>query len=76
MLKRLLFLAVTGIAAFLEGWCLGPLGADLLAYTVVITIVLAIGWMRTYWDAPSKAIDPCIGSARIAEPRDSVVSAR
>ena len=51
-LKRRLFLAVTGIAAFLEGWFLGPLSADLLAYAVVGTIVLAIGWMRTYWDAP------------------------
>ena len=50
-LKRSLFLVVLGIAAFLEGFFLGPLGPDLVAYAVLTTIVLAIGWMRTYWDA-------------------------
>jgi hypothetical protein len=52
-LKRGLFLTVAGIAAFLEGWFLGPVGLDVLATTMVMTIVLAIGWMRTYWDSPS-----------------------
>ena len=52
-LKRTLFVAVAGLAAFLEGWFLGPIGFDVLAGAMAITIVLAIGWMRTYWDAPS-----------------------
>jgi hypothetical protein len=30
-LKRTLFVAVAGLAAFLEGWFLGPIGFDVLA---------------------------------------------
>jgi hypothetical protein len=33
---------------------LGPLGFDWFALVMVMTIVLAIGWMRTYWDASPK----------------------
>jgi hypothetical protein len=45
------FLAVVLVVAFLEGFNLGPLGFDRLIGSVVITTVLAIGWMRSYWDA-------------------------
>jgi hypothetical protein len=47
MLKRTLFLAVVTMVAALEGFFLGPLGFDWLVGSVVITRVLAIGWMRT-----------------------------
>jgi hypothetical protein len=53
-LKRSLFLAVLGAAAFLEGFYLGPLGFDWFALAMVMTIVLAIGWMRTYWAVSPK----------------------
>jgi hypothetical protein len=49
--RRIAFLAVVIVAAFLEGFYLGPLGFDWLVASVVITTILAIGWMRTYWDA-------------------------
>jgi hypothetical protein len=50
ILKRTLFLAVVTMVAALEGFYLGPLGFGWLVGSVVITTVLAIGWMRTYWD--------------------------
>jgi hypothetical protein len=50
-LRQKFFLTVLLSAAFLEGWFLGPLGFDVLAGAIVITIMLAIGWMRSYWDA-------------------------
>jgi hypothetical protein len=34
----------------MEGFYLGPLRFDWLLSSVVITTVLAIGWMRSYWD--------------------------
>jgi hypothetical protein len=44
-----LFLLVLGIAAWLEGYYLGPFGFTWVALTLVITEILAIGWMRRYW---------------------------
>ena len=52
-LRRSLFLTVLLSAAFIEGFYLGPIGFEVLGGAIVITIMLAIGWMRTYWDAPS-----------------------
>jgi hypothetical protein len=49
--RRIAFLAVVIVAAFLEGFYLGPLGFDWLLSSVVISTVLAIGWMRSYWNA-------------------------
>jgi hypothetical protein len=49
-LKRFLFLLVVGVAAWIEGLYLGPLGFSWVALALVITVVLAIGWMRTYWN--------------------------
>jgi hypothetical protein len=34
----------------LGGFYLGPLGFDWLIGSIVITTVLAIGWMRAYWN--------------------------
>jgi hypothetical protein len=48
-LKRFLFLVVAGIAAWVAGYYLGPFGFDWVALGLVITVVLAIGWMRPYW---------------------------
>ena len=48
---RIAFLAVVIVVAFLERFYLGPLGFDWLIGSIVITTVMAIGWMRTYWDA-------------------------
>jgi hypothetical protein len=49
-LKRFLFLLVVGVAAAVEGYYLGPWGFNWVAFALVITVVLAIGWMRTYWN--------------------------
>jgi hypothetical protein len=51
IVKRSLFLTIVGITALLEGFYLGPLGFDWFALGMLMTIVLAIGWMRTYWQA-------------------------
>ena len=37
-----------GVAALLEGYYLAPLGFSWVALALVITVVLAIGWMRTW----------------------------
>jgi hypothetical protein len=50
-IKRTLFLMVVNIVVALGGFFLGPLGFDWFVGSIVITTVLAIGWMRTYWDA-------------------------
>jgi hypothetical protein len=49
-LKRSLFLLVLVIAAWLEGYYIAPLGFGWYVLSMVITIVLTIGWMRTYWN--------------------------
>jgi hypothetical protein len=49
-LKRFLFLLVTGVATWLEGYYIAPLDFGWFALALVITVVLAIGWMRTYWN--------------------------
>ncbi len=49
-LKRSLFLIVVGVAACLEGHYLAPYGFGTVAVALAITVILAIGWMRTYWN--------------------------
>jgi hypothetical protein len=49
-LKRFLFLLVVGVAAWVEGVYLAPFGFGSVAVALAITIILAIGWMRTYWN--------------------------
>jgi hypothetical protein len=48
-LTRFLFLVAVGVAAWIQGYYLGPLGFRWVAVALVITVVLAIGWMQTYW---------------------------
>jgi hypothetical protein len=48
-IKRFLFLLVVGVAAWVEGYYLSPFGFGTVAVTLAITVILAIGWMRTYW---------------------------
>jgi hypothetical protein len=47
-LKRCLFLLVAGVA-WIEGYYLAPYGFGSVAVALAITVILAIGWMRTYW---------------------------
>jgi hypothetical protein len=49
-LKRFLFLLFVGVAAAVEGHYLAPFGFDHVAVALLITVILAIGWMRTYWN--------------------------
>jgi hypothetical protein len=56
--RRIAFLAVVTLIAFLEGFYLGPLGFDWLIGSVVITTVLAIGWMRSYWECVRARVSP------------------
>ena len=49
-LKRSLFLVVVGVTAWVEGYYLAPYGFEYVAFALLITVLLAIGWMRTYWD--------------------------
>jgi hypothetical protein len=37
------------VAARLEGVYLAPFGFGTVASALMITVILAIGWMRTYW---------------------------
>ena len=48
-LKRSLFLLVVGVAAWVEGYYLAPYGFGTVAVALAITVIPAIGWMRTYW---------------------------
>jgi hypothetical protein len=48
-LKRSLFLIVAGIIAWIARYYLPPLGFGTVAVALAITVILAIGWMRTYW---------------------------
>ena len=48
-LKRSLFLLVAGVAAWVEGYYLAQYGFEYVAFALLITVILAIGWMRTYW---------------------------
>ena len=52
-LKRSLFLLVVGVAAWVEGYYLAPYGFSTVAVALAITVILAIGWMRTYWKGKS-----------------------
>jgi hypothetical protein len=48
--RRIVFLLIVGTIAFLEGYYLGPIGG--LGWVIgasALTIILAIGWMRSYW---------------------------
>jgi hypothetical protein len=51
-LKRFLFLLVTGVTTWLEEYYIAPLdfGWSGFVLAMVITVVLAVGWMRTYWN--------------------------
>jgi hypothetical protein len=49
-LKRSLFLLVVLTAAGLEGVYLAPYGFGTVATALLITVILSIGWMRTYWN--------------------------
>jgi hypothetical protein len=40
---------LVGVAAWVEGYYLGPFGFSWVVSALVITVVLTIGWMRTYW---------------------------
>jgi len=46
-LKRSLFLLVVIVAAWLEGVYLAAFGFGTVALALAITVILAIGWMRT-----------------------------
>ena len=48
-LKRSLFLLVAGVTGWLEGFYLARFGFGTVAVALAITVILAIGWMRTYW---------------------------
>jgi hypothetical protein len=37
------------IVGFFEGLVLFPISFEWLAIAVVITAVLAVGWLKTYW---------------------------
>ena len=45
-----LFRIVVGVAAWIEGYYLAPYGFGTVAVALAITVILAIGWMRTYWN--------------------------
>ena len=47
--KRSLFLIVSHVIAFAEGYYLIPLVLDWLLPTVAISIFLAVLWFREYW---------------------------
>ncbi|PYJ16391.1 MAG: hypothetical protein DME96_09865 [Verrucomicrobia bacterium] len=47
--KRILFLVVTHIIAFAEGYYLIPFGLDWLLPTAGKSIFLAVLWFREYW---------------------------
>ena len=49
LLRRVLFLLVVNVVAFLAGMYVPPLGIDWLVGALFFTTVLAMGWMRTYW---------------------------
>ena len=49
-LKRCLFLLVAGVAAWIEGYYVAPYGFEHVAFALLITVILAIGWMGTYWE--------------------------
>ena len=49
-LKRSLFLLVVGVAAWIEAYYLAPFGFGSVAVALAGTVVLAIGWMGTYWN--------------------------
>ena len=49
-LKRSLFLLVVIVAAWFEGVYLAPFGFGTVAVALAITVIFAIGWMRTYWN--------------------------
>jgi hypothetical protein len=49
-LKRSLFLIVAGVAAWIAGYYLAPYGFEYVAFALLITVILAIGWMWTYWN--------------------------
>ena len=46
-LKRSLFLLVAGVAAWVEDYYLAQYGFEYVAFALLITVILAIGWMRT-----------------------------
>jgi hypothetical protein len=50
-LKHSLFWIVVVIVSALVGFYVGPFGFVPFAIITLVTIVLAIAWMRTYWDA-------------------------
>ena len=47
--KRFLFLIVSHLIVFAEGYYLIPLGMDWLLPTVAISIFFAVLWFRDYW---------------------------
>jgi hypothetical protein len=49
--KRSLFLLVALTVGWIEGFYLGPFGFNWVVLALALTIVLAVGWMRTYWTA-------------------------
>ena len=42
-------LVVVGVAAWVAGYYLAPYGFGTVAVALAITVILAVGWMRTYW---------------------------
>ena len=49
-LKHSLFFFFLGMAAWFVGYYIAPLGFDLFVASMVLIVVAAIGWMRTYWN--------------------------
>ena len=49
--KRSVFLLVALTVGWIEGFYLGPFGFNWVVLALALTVVLAVGWMRTYWTA-------------------------
>jgi len=54
-LRRSLFLLVAGVAAWIVGYYLASYGFGTVAVALAITVILAIGWMRTYWKSKEQS---------------------
>ena len=48
--KRLLFIVVVHAAAFLAGVLLWPLSLEWVAAALMAIFILAIGWIKSYWN--------------------------
>jgi hypothetical protein len=49
-LRRTLFVAVLFIVSFIEGFILIHVSVEWLIIAAVITCILVVGWMKSYWN--------------------------